>query len=119
MSDLMNISGQKELVSIIVPVYKVEEYIRPCLDSLINQTYTNLEIILVDDGSPDNSGQICEEYAQKDSRITVLHKENGGMSDARNFAAPRVHGEYLTFVDSDDVIKLNLVETLLELLILP
>lgn len=108
--------NQKELVSIIVPIYKVEEYIRECLDSIIGQTYTNLEIILVDDGSPDNCGEICEEYARNDRRITVYHKENGGLSDARNYGIARAHGEFLTFVDSDDIIKLNFVETLLGLL---
>ncbi|MBR0279880.1 MAG: glycosyltransferase family 2 protein, partial [Synergistaceae bacterium] len=71
-----------ELVSVIVPVYKVEEYLRECIDSIIGQTYRNLEIILVDDGSPDRCGEICEEYARNDRRITVYHKENGGLSDA-------------------------------------
>ena len=74
----------KELISVIVPVYKVEKYITRCIDSIINQTYKNLEIILVDDGSPDNCGKICDEYAKNDERIRVLHKENGGLSDARN-----------------------------------
>ena len=101
------------LVSVIVPVYKVEEYLRQCLDSIINQTYKNLEIILVDDGSPDKCGEICEEYAKNDSRITVYHKENGGLSDARNYGMQRSHGEYITFVDSDDVIKTNLAEALM------
>lgn len=108
--------GSEELVSVIVPVYKVEEYLRECVDSIINQTYKNLEIILVDDGSPDKCGEICEEYARNDSRVTVYHKENGGLSDARNYGIARSHGEFLTFVDSDDVIKLNLVETLMGLL---
>ena len=105
-----------ELVSVIVPIYKVEEYLRECLDSIIGQTYKNLEIILVDDGSPDRCGEICEEYARNDSRITVYHKENGGPSDARNYGIARAHGEFLTFVDSDDVIKANFVETLLGLI---
>lgn len=108
--------GSEELVSVIVPVYKVEEYLRECVDSIINQTYKNLEIILVDDGSPDKCGEICEEYARNDSRITVYHKENGGLSDARNYGIARSHGEFLTFVDSDDVIKENFVETLLGLI---
>ena len=112
----MTDSGGKDLVSVIVPVYKVEEYIRECLDSITGQTYKNLEIILVDDGSPDSSGEICEEYARNDSRITVYHKENGGLSDARNYGIARAHGEFLTFVDSDDVIKSNFVETLLGLI---
>ena len=105
-----------ELVSVIVPVYKVEEYLRECIDSIIGQTYRNLEIILVDDGSPDNCGEICEEYARNDRRITVYHKENGGLSDARNYGIARAHGEYLTFVDSDDVIKANFVEETLRLI---
>ena len=108
--------GSEELVSVIVPVYKVEEYLSECVDSIINQTYKNLEIILVDDGSPDKCGEICEEYAKNDSRVTVYHKENGGLSDARNYGIARSHGEFLTFVDSDDVIKENFVETLLGLI---
>ena len=112
----MDSTGSNELVSVIVPVYKVEKYLRECIDSIISQTYRNLEIILVDDGSPDNCGQICEEYAKRDSRITVYHKENGGLSDARNYGIARSHGEFLTFVDSDDVIKVNFVETLLGLI---
>lgn len=106
-------SSGGELVSVIVPIYKVEEYLRECVDSIINQTYKNLEIILVDDGSPDKCGEICEEYAKNDSRITVYHKENGGLSDARNYGMSRSHGEYITFVDSDDVIKANFVEELM------
>lgn len=105
-----------ELVSVIVPVYKVEEYLRECIDSIIGQTYKNLEIILVDDGSPDNCGEICEEYARNDRRITVYHKENGGTADARNYGIVKSNGEYLTFVDSDDVIKANFVETLMRLI---
>ncbi len=108
--------NSEELVSVIVPIYKVEEYLRECVDSIINQTYKNLEIILVDDGSPDNCGEICEEYARNDSRVTVYHKENGGLSDARNYGMARSHGEYITFVDSDDVIKENFVEALMELI---
>ena len=73
-----------DLISVVVPVYKVEKYLDRCINSIINQTYQNLEIILVDDGSPDNSGAICDEYAVKDSRIKVIHKKNGGLSDARN-----------------------------------
>ena len=109
-------SSGGELVSVIVPIYKVEEYLRECVDSIINQTYKNLEIILVDDGSPDKCGEICEEYARNDSRITVYHKENGGLSDARNYGIARSHGEYITFVDSDDVIKENFVEALMGLI---
>lgn len=92
----------KFLISIIVPIYKVEPYLRRCLDSIVNQTYTNLEIILVDDGSPDNSPQICNEYAAKDKRIVVIHKENGGLSDARNAGTLIAKGNYIYYIDSDD-----------------
>lgn len=94
----------EQLVSVIVPVYKVEKYLRHCVDSIINQTYRNLEIILVDDGSTDNCGQICDEYAKTDNRIRVIHKSNGGLSAARNAGIKAMHGEYLMFVDSDDYI---------------
>ena len=83
------------LISIIVPIYKVEPYLRQCLDSIVNQTYTNLEIILVDDGSPDGCPAICDEYAAKDSRIVVIHKENCGLSDARNAGLDICKGEYI------------------------
>lgn len=94
---------RESLISIIVPVYKVENYIRNCIESVQNQTYTHWELILVDDGSPDNSGKICDEYQEKDNRIRVIHKENGGLSSARNAGLdlpPK--GEYVTFLDSDD-----------------
>ena len=100
------------LVSVIVPVYKVEHYIRQCIDSILKQTYRNLEIILVDDGSPDSCGSICGEYAEKDKRIKVYHKENGGLSDARNYGVARAKGEYLGFVDSDDWIEPDMYELL-------
>ena len=100
------------LVSIIIPIYKVEPYLRRCLDSIVNQTYTNLEIILVDDGSPDGCPQICDEYAAKDKRIIVIHKENGGLSDARNAGLDICKGEYISFVDRDDWIGENYIETL-------
>ena len=98
------------LLSVIVPVYKVEAYLRDCVDSILAQTYQNLEIILVDDGSPDNCGAICDEYAAKDSRIRVIHKPNGGPSDARNIGIELAKGEYLTFVDSDDWIDSTLYQ---------
>lgn len=101
-------------ISIIVPVYKVEKYINRCLDSILNQSYKNLEIILVDDGSPDRCGEVCKEYAKKDSRIRVIHKENGGLSDARNFGMKYITGEYTLFLDSDDYIEKNCIETLLK-----
>ena len=102
----------EDLISIIVPVYNVEKYIKKCIDSIINQTYKNLEIILVDDGSPDNCGKICDEYAEKDKRIKVIHKENGGLSDARNAGIKIARGCYIGFVDSDDWIDKNMYEKL-------
>lgn len=104
------------LVTVIVPVYKVEPYLRRCLDSIVNQTYKNLEIILIDDGSPDNCGVICDEYAENDKRIKVIHKENGGLSSARNVGLDVFKGEYVTFVDSDDVVSLDMIEYLYDLL---
>jgi len=100
-------------ISVIVPIYKVEPYLRKCLDSIVNQTYRNLEIILVDDGSPDNCGKICDEYTQKDLRIQVIHKENGGLSSARNIAIDKADGDYLAFVDSDDWLDTDMFEYLL------
>ena len=101
-----------EKITVIVPVYNVENYLNKCLDSLINQTYKNLEIIVINDGSTDNSGTICQEYAQKDNRIVYIEKENGGQSEARNMALDRMTGSYVTFVDSDDWVELDYVETL-------
>jgi len=106
MADSIN----KPLISIIIPVYKVEPYLRKCVDSVLAQTYTNLEIILVDDGSPDNCGKICDEYAEKDKRIVVIHKENGGLSDARNAGLDIMKGEYVAFVDSDDWVSVKYIE---------
>lgn len=105
----------KSTVSIIIPVYKVEQYIYRCLNSVINQTYKKVEIILIDDGSPDNCPHICDEYAEKDSRIKVIHKMNGGLSDARNIGLKHVTGDYIFFVDSDDFIHERTVEYLVEL----
>lgn len=93
------------LISIIVPVYRTEQYLRQCVDSLLAQTYNRIEIILVDDGSPDGSGGICEEYAAKDPRVKVIHQENGGLSAARNTGLDHATGEYVMFVDSDDWIS--------------
>lgn len=95
------------LISIIVPIYKVEEYIDRCVNSLINQDYKNIEILLIDDGSPDKCPEICNNYSLKDERIKVFHKENGGLSDARNFGILKAKGEYIIFVDSDDYIEHN------------
>ena len=97
-------------VSIIVPVYNVENYLNRCIDSIINQTYKNLEIILVDDGSTDNSGKICDEYKKIDSRIKVIHKTNGGLADARNAGLKIYTGDYVCFVDSDDYVVSNAIE---------
>lgn len=106
---------ENQLVSMIVPIYKVEKYLGQCIESLLAQTYHNLQIILVDDGSPDRSGEICEEYAKKDERILVIHKENGGLSDARNAGIERADGEWLCFIDSDDFIAPDMVERLYQL----
>ena len=103
-----------EKISVIVPIYNVEQYLRRCIDSIINQTYKNLEIILVDDGSPDNCGQICDDYAKKDTRIKVIHKKNGGLSDARNVGLEVCTGDYISFVDSDDWIELNTYEIMMK-----
>ena len=101
-----------DLISIIVPVFKVEEYLDECIESIVNQTYRNLEIILVDDGSPDNCPQMCDEWAVRDSRIKVIHKVNGGLSDARNAGIEIATGDYIAFVDSDDFIKPDMLEKL-------
>lgn len=100
------------LISIIVPVYQVRDYVGECVESIQQQTYTNLEILLVDDGSTDGSGEVCDEYARKDERIRVIHQENKGLSGARNAGLDNVHGEYIAFVDSDDLVLTNYVEKL-------
>lgn len=104
----------EELISIIVPVYNVEKYLDRCLTSIVNQTYQNLEIILVDDGSTDDSGKKCDEWAEKDKRIKVIHKENGGLSDARNVGIKQATGILIGFVDSDDYIDEKMYEILAE-----
>lgn len=100
------------LISIIVPVYKVEKYLHTCVDSILKQTYENLEIILVDDGSPDNCGSLCDSYAAQDPRIRVIHKPNGGLSDARNAGLEIATGEYVGFIDSDDYIAPDMYRVL-------
>lgn len=104
------------LVSVIVPCYNVEQYLPQCIDSILNQTYQNLEVWLVDDGSPDRCGEICDEYAKKDARIKVINKKNGGLADARNVALDVMTGEYVVFVDSDDYISPTHIEGLYHLI---
>lgn len=101
------------LISVIVPVYKVEKYLRRCIDSILAQTYENIEVLLIDDGSPDQSGAICDDYQAKDSRVRVFHKENGGVSSARNLGLKETKGDYIGFVDADDYIDEKMYETLL------
>lgn len=108
--------GRETLLSVIVPVYNVEEYLVKCVDSILNQTYQNLEVILVNDGSTDGSDGICDAFAQKDSRIRVIHKENGGLSSARNAGMDAAVGEYISFIDSDDWIEQDSYEHLLGLM---
>lgn len=104
-------------ISIIVPVYKVEPYLRKCIDSILNQTFKDFELILVDDGSPDRCGEICGEYAKRDSRIVVIHKENGGLASARNVGLDIAKGDYIGFVDSDDWIEHDMYELLYKICI--
>ena len=104
---------KEDLISVIVPVYNVEEYLDRCVESILNQTYTNLEIILIDDGSTDGSERKCDEWSKRDRRIIVIHKENGGLSDARNVGIERSKGDYIAFVDSDDYIRSDMYEILL------
>lgn len=104
----------EDLISVIIPVYNVEKYLEKCLISVLSQTYQNLEIILIDDGSTDGSGKICDEYSKKDKRIIVIHKENGGLSEARNYGINKVNGKYIVFVDSDDYVSKLYIEKLYE-----
>ena len=107
-------STQSPKISIIVPVYKVEQYLPKCIDSILAQTFQNWELLLIDDGSPDNSGNICDEYAHKDSRIRVFHKKNGGVSSARNLGLDYAEGDYVMFVDSDDWISNDCLQVCLD-----
>lgn len=106
---------QNTLISVIVPIYKVEEFLPRCVDSILTQTHRNLQIILVDDGSPDRCGGICDAYARQDQRVQVIHKENGGLSSARNAGLEIARGEYIAFLDSDDWIEPDAYETMLNL----
>lgn len=108
---------KENIISIIIPIYNVEKYLKKCIDSITSQTYSNLEIILVDDGSPDNCGKICDEYAKIDKRIKVIHKQNGGLSDARNIGISLATGKYVLLVDSDDTICCDACEELLKVAI--
>ena len=108
---------RKNMISIIVPIYNVEKYLPKCLESLVNQSYRDIEIILIDDGSPDRCGQICDDYAKKDSRIVVIHQKNQGVSAARNAGLVCAKGEYIGFVDPDDWVDLEMYGRMLEAMI--
>ncbi len=103
------------MISVIVPVYKVEKYLRRCVDSILNQSYTDFELLLIDDGSPDGCPQICDEYARLDNRVRVFHKPNGGLSDARNYGLDQISGDYVSFIDSDDYVGPDYLKILIEL----
>ena len=104
------------LISVVLPIYNIESYLDRCMKAVLNQTYSNLEILMVDDGSPDNCPQICDRYAEQDSRVRALHKENGGLSDARNYGIARARGEYITCIDPDDYVDPDYVEYLYRLI---
>lgn len=104
----------EDLVSVIIPVYNVEKYLDKCLSTVIDQTYTNLEIILVDDGSTDSSGKLCDEWSKRDKRIKAYHKKNGGLSDARNYGIKKSKGKYISFIDSDDYLSEKFISILYE-----
>ena len=116
MGNHSELTERKTLISVIIPVYNVEEYLRTCLDSIASQTYSNLEIVLVDDGSTDKSPSICDEYQERDSRFRVIHKKNGGQSSARNEALDVATGEYISFVDSDDWLEPDMYEVLINVI---
>ena len=117
LSENMGATAEKPLVSVVIPVYNVRDYLPRCLESVICQTYRNIEIIVIDDGSTDDSGQICDQFARKDSRIRVFHGENHGLSFARNKGITHSKGEYLLFSDSDDWMESNTVETLMNVML--
>ena len=110
----MNVDNNRmiPLISVIIPVYKAEKYLRESVESVLHQTYGRVEIILVDDGSPDSCPQICDAYAEEDERVKVFHKVNGGVSSARNMGLDQAKGEYVTFLDADDALKPDAMETL-------
>ena len=105
---------KKSLISVIIPVYNVEEYLENCVQSVLNQTYTYIEVVMVDDGSTDKSGILCDKIAESDKRVVVLHKENGGLSSARNSGLENSIGEFVFFVDSDDSIDVNTLKTMVD-----
>lgn len=107
----------KPILSVIVPVYNVEQYLHKCVESILNQTFKNIELILIDDGSTDISSQICDEYKEKDRRVCVYHKKNGGLSDARNYGIDHTNGEYIAFVDSDDWIDIGMYEAMMNAIV--
>ena len=102
-------------ISVIVPVYNTEKYLRRCIDSILNQTYEALEVILVDDGSTDGSGAVCDEYAEKDARVRAIHQKNGGISAARNAGIDAASGQYIAFIDSDDYVTGDMLAELLRI----
>lgn len=108
---------ENPLITVVVPIYNVELYLKRCINSILKQSYSNLEIIMVDDGSEDNSGLICDEYEKKDERIQVIHKGNGGLSDARNAGINIAKGAFITFIDSDDFVSLDYIDSLYELIL--
>ena len=108
---------KQDLISIVVPIYNVEKYLEKCINSIIIQTYKNIEIILVNDGSTDSSGKICDIYLKIDKRIKVVHKKNGGLSDARNVGIENAKGKYIAFIDSDDFLDSDFIEILYNLII--
>ena len=109
-----NMNNDPDLISVVIPVYKVEKYLNECVQSVLLQTYENLQVILVDDGSPDRCGEMCDKWADKDHRIQVIHKKNGGLSDARNAGLAVAAGAYIAFVDSDDWIAPQMYEVMLK-----
>lgn len=114
---MMESNKKLPLISVVVPIYNVEVYLKECVESILNQTYENLEVVLVDDESPDSCGKMCDDYAMLDSRIKVVHKKNGGLSDARNAGMKVATGELITFVDSDDYISCNFIKNLFDAMI--
>ena len=109
------VDEKQEMISVIIPVYNSEKYLHKCIDSVLSQSYTNFEVILVNDGSTDKSGAICDEYAEKDEKVRVFHKENGGVSSARNLGIEKAIGKYVCFIDSDDWVYDKLLESFFSL----